>query len=148
MTDEDLAEELFSDTRPTFGLDLESADQAYLTAAEVWLTARIDALTREREAEKADFPQADWDEVWLSKARAVGKRAGGVRHRLHLRRMALQREARIEIAAKGNDLARQTFLHVVKERLGEAAYRDIWEAVYQRHPLLRLRELQAAETGA
>lgn len=70
-----------------------------------------------------------------------GPRRAHLRMRIQRRQAAIAREARIDRADTHNRRVFDAVKETLRHELGAAGYADLWRRVYDRHPLIQLREL-------
>lgn len=142
----DLADEIMDGALERFNLGaittVADADEA-----DRWLTERIAALQAERDDEKT-YPLEERDHDWLGTSKAVLKQANGLLFEVRKRRAEIIRAARM---AESREKELKDFAglkEVLRDRLDSESYRALWEEVYRRYPLLRLREATADGASA
>ena len=138
MSAEDLADELM-DNVERFARDWSGATEDQCSEALNYLSPRIAAMVQIRSDETMNVEASDRDHEWLGASKQALRLANAARHQIVLRQGTLTKLHRLEAANADTIPAFDALKAQLREELGDPAYKALWERVYQRNPMLRLR---------
>lgn len=137
-SDERLADELM-DNVERFARDWSEASEQQCAEALDYLGPRIAAMVQIRTDETMSVDPSERDHEWLGASKQALRLANAARHQIVLRQNAFVKQRRLELANADTIPAFDALKKQLREELGRPAYDALWERVYQRNPMLRLR---------